>query len=579
MAQKRPSNPDLARAMRLFQSGDLKRAEQAAKAALAAAPGEASQILAGIALKRGDHLSAHGHAARAAEAAPNNVNLLLNLGTIEFALDRRDDALATFTKAADLNPGSFDAQLGLGKALAAMKRLEEALDRFQRAHQINAHALAKGPIADTLFKLKRYDDAETWALAAVAAGLNTSELTGLIGKIHLAKHSPGQAAAAFRKALEKNPSDRDALMGLACASSEQRDLIAARESTRLYLQLRPVIRAGAAAPEAQVAVVHSFPRGHFTTPQYGEIMLDGGSFPTLLESDRLQFHHYFTTPASDFPGPAKGFRADIVLNNLVNAEALHGEAADRARAALASFEAPVVNVLDAVLSTSHAANAERFRGAAKFRFPKAVAYRKQDQKLSDIADAILAEFDLPVVLQPPGRPRLITAQDQLVNALGQIADGAFHVSEHVDYRGDDDHARRYRLSVVGGEVFATNMNARPGWNAQTGDDRVGVNWEGGGFADEERKFLEHPEAVLGDAPENVFGEIIEKTPLDIYAIDFGIARTGEIVVLAVDAATTLTLPALAEKFDYLRPHRAALFARIDALLVERALQAKEGGGG
>lgn len=579
MAQQRPTNPDLARAMRLFQSGDLKRAEQAAKAASAVAPGEASQILAGIALKRGDFQTAHGHARKAVESSPNNVSLLLNLGTIEFALDRKEDGLATFTKAVVVRPDSFEAQLSLGKALADMDRLEEALAQLRRAHQINAHPLAKGPIADTFFKLGRIVDAETWALAAVAAGLNTGEINCLIGKIHLTRRSDKQAVAAFQKALDKNAKDTDALMGLSVASGRLNDVIAAQDATKRYLEIRPVIRAGATAPEAQVAVLHGLPKGHFTTPQYGETMLDGGGFPTLLQSERLQFHHYFTAQAGVFPGPAKGLQADIVLNNLANAEALQGDAADHARAALDSFDAPVVNGLDAVLSTSHAANAARFKGAAKFRFPKTAAYRKQGANVSEIGDAILAEFDLPVVLRPlatqsGGRARMATAEDELRHTLGRMADGEFLVSEHVDCRGEDDLTRRYRLSVVDGDVFTTCMHVTPDGQARTSDDRAGLDWDGGGFAKEERQFLRSPEALLGDAPATVFAKIIEKTPLDIYGVDFGVARSGEIVIFEVNAHSTLILPALAEKFPYLKPYREAIFARIDEFLLKRALDAK-----
>lgn len=579
MRMKKQIDTGVARAARLFESGDLRRAEQAAKSARATAPAQANQILAGIALKRRDFETARGYAADAVAAAPANAKLLLNLATIEFALGRKADALATFEKAATSNPRDFEAQLGYGKVLAELGRLEEALDQLKRAHQIAPHPRAKGPIADALFKLERYEEAEEWALAAVGAGLDTAELNCLIGKIYLAQRKAGKAVPAFRTALEKDPESIHALMGLSCSYSRARDLVSAREATRRYLELRPVLRIGATEPEAQVAVVHPLQNGVFAKPSYGDGLPSGGNFPASLKSKRLQYHHYYSPFSRRFPGPVEGLYPDLVLSNIVNAEILQGDSNGVTRLALESFGVPIINGVEAARATSRDANYSRFKNSSKFRFPRTIAVHRQGESAPDVADLILKKIAFPMIVRPPATQegvgaRLIHHPDELVERIAKYRDGTIYAIEYFECADDEGVARRYRYTHVDGELLATNMHAVRGWNAH-GDERAELNWLDSKYWREEVAFLEDPDDVLGFNRYEVFAEIVARTPLDLYGIDFGIARTGEIVVFEVNASMAFTSPRHLKLYPYMAPYRDRVFDRIDDYLYRRAMDAKE----
>ncbi len=579
MAQKQRLNSELARAARLFEKGDLRRAEQAAKAVRGAAPGPASQILAGIALKQGDFESAHGHAKTAVQATPGSPQLLLNLASIEFALNRREDGLATFGEAARLAPRDFEAQLCYGKALAETGRLEEAVEQFQCAHKLAPHPRAKGPMADALFRLDRFDEAEEWAKAALGSGLDTAELHCLIGKILYAKRLPKEAAAAFQAALAKDPKNTDALMGLSCAQTRLKDIIAARDAARRYLDLRPVVRVGATKPEAHVAIVHSVNDGYFASPRYGVGLPVGGNFPVTLDSQILQFEHCFVSLSNTVWTPPKKMRTDIVLSNLVNAEMLQGDRSGLAKCALDSMGAPIINGVDGVLATSRAANADRFRDATRFRFPRTIAVERQGEAAGDTAEFILERISLPLILRPPHTQeglgaRLVDSSDELIAQIASFKDGVIYAIEYFYCAMDDGCARRYRFTHVDGELFATNMHAVRGWNAH-GDSRAELNWMDSNYWREEKAFLDDADGALGFDRYEVFSEIMENTPLDLFGIDFGVARSGEVVIFEVNASMAFTVPKLAKQFPYIQPHRDYLFRKIDDYLLRRALEARE----
>ena len=579
MSQNQRINPDLARAMRLFEKGDLGRAEQAAKAAHPAAPGPASQVLAGIALKRGDFEAAHAHTSSALQAAPHSAKLLLNLATIEHALQRTDAALATFERAASLAPRDFEAQLGFGKALAEQDRLEEAVAQFQRAHQIVAHPRAKGPIADAMFRLGRFAEAETWAMAALGAGLDTAELRCLIGKISLATRQPKKALESFQNALEKNPKDQDALMGLSCAHAALADVIAARDATRRLLELRPVVKVGAVEPKASIAILHQIKDGYFRRPQYGPGLAATGNFSADLQSQRTQFHHYMTPLVGRFPGQPAELHADIVLSNIVNAETLFGERLDAARAAMESFEVPVINGIDAALATSRAANAERFSDAKRFKFPKTISIERQGQSAWELARHVLEHLSLPLILRPTrtqeGRgAQLLHDENALVAEIARYKEGIIYAIEYFDCTDSNGIARRYRFAHVDGELIAANMHAVQGWNAH-GESRTKLNWMNSDYRREEEAFLKDADTALGFDRTEMFAEIVEKTPLDLYGVDFGVARTGEVVIFEVNASMGLTAPRLAARYPYIQPHRDYMFGKIDDYLFRRALEARD----
>ena len=78
------------------------------------------------------------------------------------------------------------------------------------------------------------------------------------------------------------------------------------------------------------------------------------------------------------------------------------------------------------------------------------------------------------------------------------------------------------------------MHVASNWNVHS-RERLSLDWFERGLDREETAFVDEPAEVLGIEPSELFQEIIDKTPLEIYGIDFGVRRDGRIVVLQRDA--------------------------------------------
>lgn len=579
MSQPKQTNPDLARAMRFFQGGDLKRAEQSARAAEKAAPAQANQILAGIALKRGDLPAAHARASAAVAAAPGAAMLLLNLATIEFALGRREEGLETFRKAAGLAPRDFEAQLSYGKALAETGRLEEALEQFQRAHRLSPHPRAKGPIADALFRMDRLKEAEEWALGALAAGLDTAELHCLIGKIRLAGRRAKEAVEAFNAALARDPRHADALMGLSCARAQMNDLLAARDATRRYLELRPVIRSGAAEPQARVAVLHGVPGGRLQRPVYGAGLPMRSNFPNLLHSELSALLHCFLPIGGALPEGAE-VEADLVLNNIANPELLSAEDAAGAQAALGRFRAPVINDLPAVMRSARSALFPALGEPSGFVVPRLKAFKAMGDLRAKAAE-LEAEFVYPYILRPSwtnegGQAHLVASRSEAEAALRKFGADHVYAIQYHNCRDAAGFTRMYRVTVLAGRFLPDRVNISTAWSSHGGDKRDPVFWAENGLDRVEKSFLEEPEAVTGGAMDEVFAPIHEALGLDVYGIDFGVDQDGRLILFEANAAMNLFNPKHNKVCPYRKPLVEGFYRALDELLLDRALAARRG---
>src|SRR3954463_12133923 len=102
------------------RQGDLERALDAYRAALAIAPEDANalNLLGTGLLQMGDSAGAVAHLERAARRQRDNAGLLANLAQAYLACRRYADAAESFRKAARINPRELHFQLGLAAALA-----------------------------------------------------------------------------------------------------------------------------------------------------------------------------------------------------------------------------------------------------------------------------------------------------------------------------------------------------------------------------------------------------------------------------------------------------------------------------
>ena len=194
---------------------------------------------------------------------PGNVGALGNLGVVYSRMNRFGLAVETYQRALKVAPGEPSLMLNLGLAYLKQEQFAEALPLFQKlpptpqvrqllatclvetgdnlkALETLARLLAGSP-GDTgllylqglaLARLKRTDEAhDSWT--RMMAGANPAQASFLMGKASYETGSFEQAAGYFRKALESDPTLRDAHRELGKTLVSLRDDPAAAKELRL----------------------------------------------------------------------------------------------------------------------------------------------------------------------------------------------------------------------------------------------------------------------------------------------------------------------------------------------------------
>lgn len=117
-------------------------------------------------------------------SAPNNANVLYNLGVAYGELGQQDEAIIRLKKAVQLEPGHAHAWVGIGNAYYRLGKREQALEAFEKAVEADP------------------DD-----------GYTRRNLGGIL----MGFKRTAEAVEHLRKALELMPDDAQAIFGLASA--------------------------------------------------------------------------------------------------------------------------------------------------------------------------------------------------------------------------------------------------------------------------------------------------------------------------------------------------------------------------
>jgi predicted TPR repeat methyltransferase len=129
-----PIRPALARAMKLHQAGDLRKAEAAYRSVLRAMPRDpvARHFLGVACFQQGRCDEGLEHVHRALKLAPSYVDAWSNLGNLYKESGRTDDADAAYRKALAVDEGHAEAWNNLGIVLRATGRAGEAVAALRR---------------------------------------------------------------------------------------------------------------------------------------------------------------------------------------------------------------------------------------------------------------------------------------------------------------------------------------------------------------------------------------------------------------------------------------------------------------
>ena len=204
----------------------------------------------------GEYPEAISYYQRYMQSQPGSQGALFELGDTLRRARRFPEAIQIFQRLVKSDSGNTDAQVGLGRSLAATGKYDEALAQFDQilekhpgyyeALQGKAHVLiwkgefgAAKEIFEGLEQKNPNDTQNSEALKDIARAEEAAHWSALRP---LAGASAQSWIDFYRKRLESNPMDREALKGLAYQESQLNRQQAAIQDYRRVLELYPADR-------------------------------------------------------------------------------------------------------------------------------------------------------------------------------------------------------------------------------------------------------------------------------------------------------------------------------------------------
>jgi hypothetical protein len=117
-----------------------------------------------------------------------------------------------------------------------------------------------------------------------------------------------------------------------------------------------------------------------------------------------------------------------------------------------------------------------------------------------------------------------------------------YLTEFIDFRSSDGLYRKYRVRIVGDEIFPNHLFVNTGWNVHGHASREFMLGKPA-YLVEERAFLSEPLAHL-----DALREIHKRIGVDFYGIDYSVLPSGSLVFFEANASMRAVWPEWRESF-------------------------------
>ncbi len=176
--------------------------------------------------------------------APTSPTAYKLLGMDEYMLGHPREALASVLHATELAPSDADALYYLGRLYFSTDKIPAALETFQKTIALDPlNIRARNYLGQSLEALGRRDEAEKAYLQAIEVQKDQPKKSAWpdynLGVLYLDDGRTAESIAAFRRALQVNPSLPEAEIKLAVALSKQQPVPEAFELLRQALRTDP----------------------------------------------------------------------------------------------------------------------------------------------------------------------------------------------------------------------------------------------------------------------------------------------------------------------------------------------------
>jgi aromatic-L-amino-acid/L-tryptophan decarboxylase len=267
----------------------------------------------------------------------------------------------------------------------------------------------------------------------------------------------------------------------------------------------------------------------------------------------------------------------LVINGIGDCDAA-GQALLAAEALLPFTSGPVLNHPTTVRATGRCENAGRWQKLPGIKTSATVTFPYLLLAGQDGATALAGRgFTFPLLLRTPGfhggqhfvRVESIAALADGVAELGGPGGGAAELMaiEYLDARGADGWVRKYRVMMVGGQLYPLHLAISKQWKIHyfSADMRDRAEHRA-----EEAKFLADMPGVLGANAMAALEQLSAAIGLDYGGIDFALNQRGEILLFEANATMVVEQPDGDPRWDYRRAAVERIHAAVRDLLLASA---------
>ena len=467
----------------------------------------------------------------------------------------RESALHEIDGRIASDPGAMSLRFERACLLAEMGRTPEARNAYlDLLARDPSHRLALNNLG-TLLHSTGYRTAARTAYAEAVARHPGDPM----GHVNLGNvlHESGEFPAArehYETALRLDPGHAEAHQGLAYVLAELGDEEGAQWHRRKGFEHRPVIALpyrGEGPPVSLLLLVSSV----------------GGNIPTRNLLDDRVFGTFVVVP--EFYDPKVPLPPHQVVFNAIGDADLAAPSLNAAQAVVALTTAPVVNLPSAVLATGRADHARlsRLPGVA---MPVTVTLPRELLSSPEAAATVARHgFRFPLLVRTPGfhtgRHFLrVEGPEALAGAVAELPGRELTVIEFLNARAADGKVRKYRVMMIGGELYPLHVAISSHWKihyfnaemAEQADHRA-----------EDAEFLENMPEVLGPRAMEALAHIQATLGLDYAGIDFGLSATGDLLLFEANATMVVNPPEPDERWAYRRQAVERIFAAVRRMLL------------
>jgi glutathione synthase/RimK-type ligase-like ATP-grasp enzyme len=184
-------------------------------------------------------------------------------------------------------------------------------------------------------------------------------------------------------------------------------------------------------------------------------------------------------------------------------------------------------------------------------------------------------FTFPLLLRSPGYHTgrnfvLVETAAKLYAAASDLPGEDLLVIEYLDARGRDGNARKYRVMMIGGQLYPLHLAISGKWK---------VHYFTSDMADKPDHRREE-DAFLNDMPASLGGKAIaalmgiqNALGLDYAGIDFGIGPKGDLLLFEANATMVIAPLDPDERWAYRRAAIGKILDAVVAMILQKAAQA------